>query len=74
MVEALLNVWKIDNQGHLYKEEEKYFKIEQYEFQRSETVKMKMQLSNDKRYAILPIIDISDKTNEQSAQLLAWSA
>jgi hypothetical protein len=38
MVEALLNVWKIDNQGHLYKEEEKYFNIEDYQFERSETV------------------------------------
>ena len=74
MVEALLSVWQIDYNGHLYKEEENFFHIQDFKFERSDNIKMKLQLSNDKRYAMLPIIQIDKENNTQTAQLLCWSA
>ena len=74
MAEALLSVWYINNKGQLHKQEEINFTINDFKVERSENVKMKLQLSNDKRYCVLPIIEVNNKENTQSAQFLAWSA
>ena len=74
MVEALLSVWYINYHGQLYKQEEINFNIQDFKVERSDDIKMKLQLSNDKRYCVLPIIEVDNKENKQSAQLLAWSA
>lgn len=56
-VEALICMWKIDKSGKLSKEKEKTFSYEMYK--PSQNGQMKLQLSNDKKYVILPIFEKS---------------